>query len=54
MPIQKWEYKKLTSFMKEVDEEYLNQLGQEGWELVYWEDIINCIFKRPVVEIETS
>jgi hypothetical protein len=41
----KWEYK-LTSM---EDEEEMNALGQEGWELVCVSDL-HLMFKRPIIE----
>lgn len=43
--MQKWEYKRVEG----CDEEDLNKLGAEGWELVATLSVGSCwfIFKRP-------
>lgn len=47
----KWEYQKLLLTMLD-DEDVMNELGEEGWELVTLirdpeDDLLNAYFKRP-------
>ena len=50
----KWEYKKVYLSSSKFDEDFLNKLGNEGWELVFVDiireiplDYVTLIFKRP-------
>jgi hypothetical protein len=47
--MQKWEYKVLTRILGD-EEEKLNQLGQQGWELcaVHYDSCRYYYFKRPL------
>jgi hypothetical protein len=52
--MQKWEYYKLRSaVVPEVKEEWLNGLGEQGWELIIAipaDDGFDVVFKRPLEE----
>ena len=46
--VQVWEYK--VEWRKTVDDDWLNRLGKDGWELIEWtwaEGGATGIFKRP-------
>ena len=45
----KWEYKAIIPENDFVPESLMNELGQEGWELVYVDNGI-AYFKRPIVD----
>ena len=46
--MQRWEYKVTkVNFVQEL-EDALNELGDEGWELVLVDEYLNLVFKRPL------
>lgn len=51
MERQKWEYKLVTSNLITIDimQDILNQLGNEGWELVATAPSGAYVFKRPLI-----
>lgn len=55
MNIQKWEYKLIPSNLIAIDidimQDKLNQLGNEGWELIAISSTGIYTFKRPLLSI---
>lgn len=51
--MRKWEYRNMLRRRPITDGGWLNELGNDGWELVAIDDTV-YIFKRPVIERQVS
>jgi len=45
--MQQWEYRYIALTMPDQIEPTLNTLGDEGWELVFWDYKLSFILRRP-------
>ena len=50
----KWEYKMIVAWGRDEHIEYMNELGNEGWELVWVRKESEYVFKRPLSEPSQS
>lgn len=52
---ERWEYKRLKANLHETFFDFLNRVGSDGWEMVYFNpvglDTKLCIFKRKLIAI---